>query len=190
MLYRVAAFTGLRAQELASLTAHSFELDGNPPTVRVEACYSKHRRTDVLPLEEDLVRRLREYLADCNGQPLWPGQWYRKAARMLRKDLAAARKAWVEVVPAGQERETRENGDYLRDKDRDGRVADFHALRHGFITYLVTANVPPKVAQTLARHSTITLTMDRYAHLGVVDLVDALKRLPAIATTDVATGNT
>ena len=180
MLYRVAAFTGLRAQELASLTAHSFDLEANPPTVRVEACYSKHRRTDVLPLEEDLVRCLREHLAGCNGQPLWPGQWYRKAARMLRKDLDAARKTWIEEVPPGQEREKQENSDYLRDKDRDGRVADFHSLRHGFITYLVTANVPPKVAQTLARHSTITLTMDRYAHLGVGDLVDALKRLPAI----------
>jgi hypothetical protein len=43
------------------------------------------------------------------------------------------------------------------------------------------ANVPSKVAQTLARHSTITLTMDRYTHLGVIDLVDALKRLPSIS---------
>ena len=36
------------------------------------------------------------------------------------------------------------------------------------------------VAQTLARHSTITLTMDRYAHLGMLDLTAALKRLPPI----------
>jgi integrase len=181
MLYRAAAFSGLRAQELASLTVHSFDLDGNPPTVCVESCYSKHRRTDVLPLEEDLALRLHSHLADCNGHSLWPGQWFRKAARMLRKGLADARKEWVEFVPAGKEREARETSDYLRDKDREGHVADFHSLRHGFITYLVTANVPPKVAQTLARHSTITLTMDRYAHLGVGDLVDALKRLPTIA---------
>jgi hypothetical protein len=40
--------------------------------------------------------------------------------------------------------------------------------------------VPPKVAQMLARHSTISLTMDRYTHLGIVDLVDGLKRLPAV----------
>ena len=53
--------------------------------------------------------------------------------------------------------------------------------RHGFITYLVTANVPPKVAQTLARHSTISLTMDRYTHLGIDDLVAGLKRLPVMA---------
>ncbi len=40
------------------------------------------------------------------------------------------------------------------------------------------ANVPPKVAQALARHSTITLTMDRYTHyLGMGDLVEAVGRL-------------
>ena len=77
-------------------------------------------------------------------------------------------------------RDEREKSDYLKVKDRDRRVADFHSLRHGFITYLVTANVPPKVAQTLARHSTITFTMDRYAHLGVGDLVEGLKKLSAI----------
>jgi hypothetical protein len=40
------------------------------------------------------------------------------------------------------------------------------------------ANVPPKVAQALARHSTITLTMDRYTHLQMGDLVEAVGRLP------------
>jgi hypothetical protein len=39
------------------------------------------------------------------------------------------------------------------------------------------ANVPPKVAQALARHSTITLTMDRYTHLQMGDLVEAVGML-------------
>ena len=51
----------------------------------------------------------------------------------------------------------------------EGR-ADFHALRHSFISNLVRAGVSPKVAQQLARHSTITLTMDRYAHTAIGDL--------------------
>jgi len=61
-------------------------------------------------------------------------------------------------------------------------VADFHSLRHGFITYLVTANVPPKVAQMLARHSTISLTMDRYTHLRREDLAGALDVLPDLSS--------
>lgn len=79
-------------------------------------------------------------------------------------------------------RENRRKNDYLKYKDRDGRVADSRSLRHGFFTYPVTANLPPKVAQTLARNSTIAPTMVRYTHLGVTDLVDTLKRLPAISS--------
>jgi site-specific recombinase XerD len=187
IVYRLAAFTGLRAQEIASLTSQSFALDADPPTVTVEACYSKHRRRDILPLAEDLCARLRAYLAQrrrerrhADDDRLWPGKWYRKAGRILQRDLAEARKAWIKEAKGRKAREERKKSHYLCNADSAGRVADFHALRHGFITYLVTANVAPKVAQTLARHSTITLTMDRYTHLGVIDLVSALRRLPAL----------
>jgi integrase len=194
MVYRMAAFTGLRAQELASLTARSFDLRADPPTVCVDACYSKHRRKDVLPLAEDLVERVRGYLAQRMAETdiderLWPGKWYRKAGEILQADLAAARKAWLEKTDSRQRKE-RDKSEYLVSEDSAGRVADFHSLRHGFITYLVTANVPPKVAQTLARHSTISLTMDRYTHLGIVDLVDGLKRLPPMTGGDEATAKT
>jgi integrase len=187
IVYRLAAFTGLRAQEIASLTPQSFALDADPPTVSVEACYSKHRRRDVLPLAEDLCARLRAYLAQrrrerrhADDDRLWPGKWYRKAGRILQRDLAAARKAWIKEGKGRNQRQERRKGHYLREIDAAACVVDFHSLRHGFITYLVAANVPPKVAQTLARHSTITLTMDRYTHLGVTDLVAALQQLPAL----------
>lgn len=63
-------------------------------------------------------------------------------------------------------------------RDESGRIVDFHALRHTFITNLATAGVHPKVAQSLARHSTITLTMDRYTHQYAGGEVEALKSLP------------
>src|SRR5262249_55902504 len=50
LLYTLAANTGFRASELASLTPRSFDLAADPPTVTVEASYSKHRRQDVQPL--------------------------------------------------------------------------------------------------------------------------------------------
>src|SRR5262249_54284624 len=59
MLYAIAAYTGLRASELASLTPASFELEAYPPTVTVQAAYSKHRRQDVLPLHTGLVEMVR-----------------------------------------------------------------------------------------------------------------------------------
>lgn len=64
--------------------------------------------------------------------------------------------------------------------DAAGRVADFHALRHGFITGLARGGVHPKDAQSLARHSSITLTMDRYTHIGIRQFANALDALPAL----------
>lgn len=60
MLYRVADFTGLQVQELASLTAQFFDLDGNTLTVRVEACYSKHRRQEPLPLDIEQLHEVQK----------------------------------------------------------------------------------------------------------------------------------
>lgn len=46
LLYWLAVETGLRAGELRSLTPASFALDGDGPTVTVEASYSKRRGLD------------------------------------------------------------------------------------------------------------------------------------------------
>jgi hypothetical protein len=54
------------------------------------------------------------------------------------------------------------------------------SLRHRFGSELAIANVPPKVAQDLMRHSTITLTMDRYSHVGLNDSAGALDKLPPL----------
>jgi hypothetical protein len=62
-------------------------------------------------------------------------------------------------------------------------VADFHTLRHTFITRFARSGISPTVAKTLARHSTITLTLDRYTHTLLGDLRGALEKLPELDTT-------
>lgn len=97
MLYLVASNTGLRNQELASLTPESFDLDGDEPSVVVEASYSKHRRQDVQPIRADLAELLREYLAGKPaGERLWASRWWTKAANMIRADLKDARRNWID----------------------------------------------------------------------------------------------
>ncbi len=186
MLYLVAGMTGLRASELASLTPGSFALDSNPPSVIVEAAYSKHRRRDEVPLHPELVTALRPWLA---GKPvanvLWGGKWAKQfsAAAMIRRDLFAARTDWIGEASTENQREERETSDFLKDCDQDGQVVDFHALRHTFVTNLVNAGVMPKDAKELARHSTITLTMDRYAHVSIRDTAAAVAKL-SLPTSD------
>src|SRR2546421_12476457 len=64
--------------------------------------------------------------------------------------------------------------------DADGKVCDFHALRHSYITLLERSGVSPKLAQELARHSDIRLTMNVYTHTRLHDLAGAVEGLPAL----------
>jgi integrase len=50
MLYLLATWTGFRRRELSSLTLRSFQLDAEPPLLRVKAAYTKRRREDTVPL--------------------------------------------------------------------------------------------------------------------------------------------
>ena len=190
MLYTVAGYTGLRASELASLTSASFSLDGTPPTVVVKAAHSKHRREDTVPLHPELVDLLRPWLAaKPSGGRLWPGKWAEnhEAVDLIQRDLSAARSAWITAATTPTERDRREASDFLVYRDRRGFYADFHSLRHTFITRLVQAGVMPKDAKELARHSTIALTIDRYAHVTQKDLAAAVAKLSGPAGTSSGT---
>jgi integrase len=75
MLYTLAAFIGFRANEMASLTRESFDLDSDLPTVTVEAAYSKRRRTDTQPLRQDLATLVEAWLKNQpTGERLWPAR--------------------------------------------------------------------------------------------------------------------
>jgi integrase len=63
ILYRLAAETGLRRAELASLTRGCFNLDADPPTVTVSAAYSKNHKRATIPLRPGLIRTLRPKLS-------------------------------------------------------------------------------------------------------------------------------
>ena len=181
MLYTVATFTGYRCAELASLSPASFSLDGDAPTVVVDAAYAKNARADTLPVCAALADLLRPWLASRPADaPLWPGTWRVRAAAMLRVDLAAARQTWIDAAGDDlEERQRREQSTRLAYKDASGRVFDFHATRGQFISSLARSGVHPRTAQLLARHSDVNLTMNAYTHLGMVDLSAAVDALPS-----------
>ena len=180
-LYQLAVGTGFRANELRSLTPESFDLDADPPTVTVQAGYSKHRRSDLQPIRRDLADLLRPWLVgkttDC---PVF--HMPDKPIKLIRADLDAAREAWLKEAPSEEARNERRQSDFLEYRDSAGRFIDFHALRHTYISRLVQSGANIKVAQELARHSTPTLTLGRYAHIQLVDQTRALDALPSIDT--------
>jgi integrase len=188
MLYILAAWTGFRKGELGSLTPRSLRLDDDPPTAAVEACYSKHRRRDTQILHPEVVRLLKAWLAKKRLKPETllfpisgrvPGGKERKSFKMISRDLKAARSTWIDEAnknPA--EKKRREESDFLAHKNHAGVYADFHSLRHYFITSLERSGISPKMAQTLARHSDIRLTLGIYTHVGMHDQAAAIGALP------------
>ena len=164
ILYRLAASTGLRCSELASLTPESFDLARKPPVVMLAATASKRRKQDVLPLRNDLTNLLKRWLqGKPRDQRIFPGTWNLRAADMLKRDLKVAK------IPY---------------KDQKGRVFDFHSTRVQFVTSLARSNVHPKIAQQLARHSDINLTMRVYTQLDLEDLGAAVEQLPSLGESE------
>ncbi len=100
----------------------------------------------------------------------------RPTSKMLQRDLESARNIWIGEAKG----EEREKSDFLLYKDSKGLYADFHSLRHTFITNLCKADVPPKTAQTLARHSDIRLTMNTYSHVGQQEQAAAIGMLKGV----------
>lgn len=152
MLYLVALGSGFRAEELRTLTPVRFQLDGENPTITILACYSKRKRTDVQPIAAALAAKLGPFLARKPAGEPWVALPV-DAAKMLRTDLEAA------GIPV----------------KTDAGTLDFHSLRHTYISNLIASGVDPKTVQVLARHSTITLTVDRYSHTDERRLRDALE---------------
>src|SRR5262249_22488572 len=146
LCYRLAASTGLRYSEIASITPASFDWDA--PSVTVAACYTKNGDPATLPLPRDLADDLAVYVATlAAGTPVFPLP-EGKGAEMLRADLQAA------GIPY---------------RDDAGRVYDFHSLRCQMATLADQAGISPRVVQRLMRHSTLELT-GRYTRPRAVDI--------------------
>ncbi len=159
-LYLVAAGTGFRASALSNLTPSDFDLSA--ATVTLAARFNKSRRLKVQPLPADVAAALRPYFdGKPAGAPVWGGTWARdhRGAEMLRNDLEAAGIAYATEGPDGPE------------------YADFHSLRHSYLTLGGRSGIDLRTLQELAGHSKPELTA-RYSHRRLYDLAAAVEKFP------------
>jgi len=162
LLYRLAVETGLRADEIRSLTVGSFDFERR--TVTVESQHTKNHKEAVLPLRADTAAELKQFLAGKLPNVKTFGGTYKrltdKTNLLIQADLQAAGIAYI---------------------DDSGRYADFHSLRHTTGSLLAASGAHPKVAQAIMRHSTIDLTMSRYTHIFRGQESEAVERLPDLS---------
>ena len=162
LLYRLAVETGLRADEIRSLTVGSFDFERR--TVTVGSQHTKNHKEAVLPLRADTAAELRQFLAGKLPNVKAFGGTYKrltdKTNLLIQADLQAAGIPYV---------------------DESGRYADFHSLRHTTGSLLAASGAHPKVAQAIMRHSTIDLTMSRYTHIFRGQESEAVEALPNLS---------
>ena len=95
------------------------------------------------------------------GSLVWGGTWARdgQGAEMLRRDLETAGIPYAVEGPDGP------------------LYADFHSLRHTYLTLGGQAGIDWRTLQELAGHSSPLLTA-RYSHRQLYDLAGAVEKLP------------
>lgn len=169
MLYLTAFGTGFRRSEVAALTPAWFDLSGEPPTVRLPRRLEKARRGARQALPRGLAVLLANYLRGRDpAAPVWPGGWRDRAAEMLRFDLERASVPYVVDGPDGPE------------------YADFHALRHTYVSAMGRSGATVRETQLLARHADPRLTLNVYSHAELDALGRAVDRidLPGLSGPD------
>ncbi len=160
LVYLVALYTGLRRFELNGITWGDLSLDAGNPSLRVSGSISKNGRTVTLPLRAEVVDGLRAFQPDACQPFEWVFRGRVPNTRTFRKDAIAA---GILVV------------------DEYGRRFDFHALRTTCATLMSVANVPPRVAMELMRHSEMRLTMKTYTDTARLPLAAGLSLLPSFS---------
>ena len=160
MIYQFAMRTGVRWTEMKCLVRSNFNLDKDSPSVTIPANVAKNKKASVLPLVPEVVHVIKSYFKTHPASPdteAFPMPKSDKGGIIIKFDL---REAGIDFY------------------DEQGQKIDFHSLRHTFITDLARAGIHPKVAQDLARHSSIDLTMNYYTHTSYDDKLSALCKLP------------
>ena len=167
LIYRTLVLTGLRLNELKTLTVAQVDLTRGAESIRLEAKNEKNRSGSEIPLRSDLADELRSWI---HSKKLNPSSLLFTVAaglrRILDRDLDAA------GIPKRDER---------------GRTVDVHALRTTFATMLTTSGIAPRTAQAAMRHANLQLTMGTYTdakHLGVREAMERLPKLNSATPDD------
>ena len=170
LLYEVALTSGLRANELRSLSVDDLDIDGSG--LRLDARWTKNRRAGFQPLPATLVQRLQAFITTGTAARLYRTFLKRKGVTLqvpenplLYIGTHAARDLDLDLVAAKIK------------KDAPGGRLDFHCLRVSFISAVIESGATVKEAMAAARHSTPNLTMNVYGRAREGRLAEIAERI-------------
>jgi len=161
LIYATLLYTGLRKNELASITFGQVVLGGRIPHIHLKADSAKSRKAAKLPLHPELLKQLKDWVT------------------LKKSEGKASPKQKLFQVPTGFDKIL--NRDLLfagiDKRDAMDRVIDVHALRHTHATILAEQGVPITVVQQSMRHADLRMTM-RYTHTKLESVSDGVSKFP------------
>lgn len=176
LIYKSLLLTGLRKNELATLTIAQLDLTVGNAFLQLDAADEKSGEGSTVAIRDDLASDLRVWLDD----KLAALQTDRGSVEPIPMSLPAD--TLVFDVPAGLvrilDRDLKAAG--IPKRDDRGRTVDVHAMRTTFGTLLSKTGTSPRTAQAAMRHSDIKLTMGVYTDPRLLDVRGAVDRLPEL----------
>lgn len=175
-LYVLALMLGLRRGELLGLRWSDIDLNNATLTVRQNLV----RVAGQLRIQAPKTRRSRRTL------PLPPQVITALRAHRARqaKERLAAGSSWADndlvfTTALGTPIEPRNLNRHFYSIRAKAGLPDvrFHDLRHTCLTLLLSLGTPPHIAQAIAGHAHIDVTMMIYAHTGMKEQTEALRKL-------------
>ncbi len=180
LLYRLTIQTGLRASEVFEVPRSKLILARGTPHVLCKAAGTKNRKPAKQYIDQALADDLRNHVASKHPTaPVFGIGSKEELSRVLELDLADARRSWLSTLDDDARVEA-ESSDFLMRTNHDGEHLVFHSLRHSCGAWLAMAGVHVKTVQSVMRHGSIGLTMDRYRHLFPGQAEDAASQIAAM----------
>jgi integrase len=156
LLYETAFCTGLRANELRSLSVS--DLSTERGGLMLHEAWTKNRKPGFQPLPAVLVERLSAFAAAGKPRAMYDHAFTVRGttptvpdAPLLYVPTHTARSLDMDLDAAG-----------IRKWTPEGKL-DFHACRVAYVSFMLEAGAGAKEARELARHRNPDLTMDTYA---------------------------
>ncbi|MDB5310655.1 MAG: hypothetical protein JWO38_4857, partial [Gemmataceae bacterium] len=177
LIYKTLLLTGLRRNELRTLTVGQLDLTPGAAFLQLEAGDEKNREGNAVAIRDDLAADLRSWLEDELVATQAKG---RETGEPIPMRLPPESRVFT--VPGGLrlilDRDLNAAG--IPKRDDRGRTVDVHAMRTTFGTLMSRAGVAPRTAQAAMRHSDIKLTMGVYTDPRLLDVRGAVEKLPAL----------
>ena len=163
----IDVLTGLRKEELFNLKFEHIDFD----KAYIEVINTKGKRDRIVELNDDALEELR-YLKEHYPHP--------RLNRYLSRE--PHQRYYVFCNPEGKPyRDIRTSLNTALKKATLPKI-DLHTLRKTYLSWLAQTGAHPKIAQMLAGHSDIGITMNVYTAVGREDMRKAVNNLPRIAS--------